>query len=287
MYMKYLLSSLLFIVSLNFVSGKTPVYYSLNSDSGLNEPKFSVSERLTINIGYYLSNNSTGIILGSKALGLGLVIDMEKFLSLETNTSAIRGNVNYTFGKKRRSNVFFDYYRINRKATKILEAELEILDNTYPVGTQMDSEFNLSIMRAKYEYSFLLDDRVSMGVSAGLFIMPIKFSFQTTNYYGQSTSMIAPFPIVGLRAKVGITPKLYLNQSAELLYLKFNDFTGSFLDLNIALEYKMFKNFGAGVGLNSSRIKIAAQGNDYPNLDFYGDIKMEYMGILFYLSYFL
>ena len=125
-------------------------------------------ERVTYRIGTFISANNEGITLGSKQAGLGVIIDLEDALDLDASSLVLRGTGSFRFGERRQHTIVYDYFRIHRKATKILEADLEFGDYIYPVGTRIDSKFNLSIIRAKYEYSFLQDDRVSMGFSLGM-----------------------------------------------------------------------------------------------------------------------
>jgi len=244
-------------------------------------------ERLSVSLGVFASANNTGITLGSKQAGLGVNINIEDALGLETSSFVYRGTANFRFGNKYQHSLVFDYFRINRRATKVLAADLEWGDYIYPIGTELKSKYNLSIIRLKYEYAFLQDDRVSLGFSAGLYIIPLSFSVKAIQAEEQSTALTAPLPIIGLRSGFLITKKLLLNESAELLYLKIDNFTGSILDLNLAVEHRTFKHFGFGVGFNSNRLDITAKGKDYPAFDFFGTLKMEFTGVILFAKFYL
>jgi hypothetical protein len=245
------------------------------------------NERFSLGMGFFYSADNTGITLGSKQAGLGIVYDIEDALGLKTSSFVFRGNANFKFGRRHRSAVVLNYFGINRKATKTLEADLELGDITYPIGTKLDSKFNLAIIRAKYEYTFLQDDRVSLGFSAGLYIIPLSFSVKSGSSEEQSTAFIAPLPVFGLRSDFLITNRLVLKESAELLYLKIHNFSGSILDLKLAAEYRAFKHFGFGIGINSNKLSIAAKGEEYPSIDFFGTIKMDYTGAFLSVNYYL
>ena len=92
-------------------------------------------------------------------------------------------------------------------------------------------------------------------------------------------------PLIGLRSDFRISNKFYLNQSVEFLYLSFSKYTGSIIDLKIALEHKSFKNVAFGLGINSNRLTINIEKEDSP-IDFYGDIGMDYSGVFLYAKYF-
>ena len=60
-----------------------------------------VWNRFSVSLGGFLATYNSGIILGSKQLGLGLQIDIEDALGLKTTTFAFRGRVDYKFGKSK------------------------------------------------------------------------------------------------------------------------------------------------------------------------------------------
>ncbi len=245
------------------------------------------NDRFSLGMGFFYSADNTGITLGSKQAGLGIIYDLEDALGLKTSSFVFCGNAKLQFGKRNRSAVVLNYFGINRRATKTLEADLEYGDITYPVGTRLDSKFYLSIIRAKYEYLFLQDDRVSLGFSAGLYIIPLSLSVKSGSSEEQSTAFIAPLPVFGLRSDFMITKKLALKESAELLYLKIDNFSGSILDLKLAVEHRTFKHFGFGFGINSNKLSVAAKGEDYPGIDFFGTIKMDYTGAFLSVNFYL
>ena len=245
------------------------------------------NERFSLGLGVFYSADNAGITLGSKQAGLGIVYDLEDALGLNTTSFVFRGDANLRFGKRQRSAIVLNYFEINRRANKTLDAELVIGDITFPVGTKLDSKFYLSIIRAKYEYTFLQDDRVSLGFSAGLYIVPLSFAVKSGSSEEQSTAFVAPLPVFGLRSDFLITKKLELKESAELLYLKVDNFSGSILDLKLAVEYRAFKHFGFGIGLNSNKLSVAAKGEDYPGVDFFGTVKMDYTGAFLSVNLYL
>jgi hypothetical protein len=245
------------------------------------------NQRFSLGLGFFYSADNAGITLGSKQAGLGIVYDLEDALGLNTSSFVFRGDASLKFGKRHRSAVVFNYFGINRRANKTLEADLELGDITYPLGTKLESKFYLSIIRAKYEYTFLQDDRVSLGFSAGLYIVPLSFSVKSGSSEEQSAAFVAPLPVFGLRSDFLITKKLELKESAELLYLKIDNFSGSILDLKLAVEYRASKHFGFGIGINSNKLSVAAKGEDYPGVDFFGTVKMDYTGAFLSVNLYL
>lgn len=242
-------------------------------------------ERFSVEAGGFISYNSSGIVLGSQQLGAGLQIDIEEALGLETSVFVFRANSNYRFGKTKRHSAALGYFDIGRNAKKVLDKELEIGNEVFPIGTELSSQFNLTIIRAKYGYSFFQDDRVSLGGTFGFYIMPLNFSVKALGLEEQSTHFVAPLPLLGLYTDFRITDKLYLNQSIEFLYLSISNFTGRIIDFNFAIEHRTFSHVGFGAGINLNGIEISVIDEGSP-LDFVGEINMAYSGFLLYGKYY-
>lgn len=237
--------------------------------------------RFSIDAGGFITSNSSGIVLGSQNLGVGLQVDMEEALGLETSTLALRFNAKYRFSKSKRHSASFSYFDVNRSAVKVLQQDLEIGDEVFPIGTEISSDFDLTIIRAKYGYSFFHDDRISLGGSFGFYIMPISFSVKAPNFNEQSTHFTAPLPLLGLYSDFKVKNKLYFKQSVEFLYLTILNFSGQIVDVNLALEHKTFAHFGFGLGANLNNINIQVTNEDSP-LNFVGKVRMGYSGLMLY-----
>ena len=50
----------------------------------------------------------------------------------------------------------------------------------------------------------------------------------------------------------------------------------------LVLEYNAFKNLGFGIGLDRFNMRIEAEGEDYPNIDFNGTFEFSYFGLMAY-----
>ncbi len=243
-------------------------------------------DRFSVSVGGFFATYNSGIVFASQQLGLGVVIDIEDALGLESSQLALRGNVNYAFGKTLKHSASVGYFSIFRNSKKTLESDLDLGGVLFPEGTEIKSSFDLTILRAKYEYLFYKDDRVLLGASFGLFIMPIGLKVNALNSQEKITQFTAPLPLLGVRTDFKISDKIYLKQSVEVLYISFTNFTGSLLDLNIAVEHKTFDHVAFGLGFNSNRFNFKVRNPD-SNLDFFGNINLEYTGVLFYGKYYL
>lgn len=243
-------------------------------------------ERFSVSLGGFITGLNSDIILGSQQVGLGLSINLEDALGLQSSTLVLRGDAGYHFGKRNRHSLRFGYFGFFRDAKKVLDSEIEIGDETYPIGTEINSKFDLQIYKGAYDYTFYMDERVKLGVSFGMYILPISFSTSAIGLSEEVAKFIAPLPVLGVSSNFAISPKLFLKQSIEVLYLEISSFKGYITDLNIRMEYNPWKHFGFGLGINTYRLNISASQKDNVGLDFVGSVKTSYTGLLFYGKYF-
>jgi len=242
-------------------------------------------DRFSARFGGFFASYNSGVRYRSQQLGLGIQIDLEDALGIDATVFAYRGDLRYKIGKTKKQTLSLGYFQICRSAMKVLEEELEIGDEVFPIGTDVASIFNISILRTKYDYSFYQDSRVSIGASGGLYVLQVNLRVKADNQNEHVTKFVAPLPLIGLRTDFLITNNFYLKQNFEFLYLSFADFSGGILDLSVFLEHKSFDHFAFGLGVNSNRLSISLKNPDSA-VDFYGDLEMEYTGVLLYAKYF-
>ena len=240
-------------------------------------------ERFSLSLGGFFADLSSDVRIGSKTLGLGTDIDVEDALGLESSTFVFRSDALYRFGRSRRHRIDFTYFDLSRDSTKTLEADIDFGEKQFTAGATVDSEFDLIFYNLAYTYSFFQDDRFDLGASFGFHITDIglKVSVSATGT-AEEQKITAPLPVLGLRGTFALTPKLFLKQSIEFFYLEIDTFRGLLTDINLALEYNVWKRVGLGLGYNTLRLDIEAEAEDYPQIDLKGNIAFTYGGILFY-----
>ena len=253
----------------------------------LNDSNYTAKpyDKFSVSFGGFFAAYHNGIKIGSDQLGLGISIDLENALGLDVSTWATRGKVNYRFGKTNRHGLSFGFFSTVRNALKKQSEEIIIGDLVIPIGAEVRTSFTYSIYRLKYNYSIFQDDRVSLGVSFGFFILPVKFKVEVDGKGSSVTNFVAPLPVLGVSTDFLITPKLYFRQSVEVLYLSFDGFVGSLIDLDLSIEYKPLPRFGFGLGFNDHNLNLTAKNGVYPGLDFYGNISSSFSGIYLFAKY--
>ncbi len=239
-------------------------------------------ERFSLNIGGFITTLNSDVRLGGK--GTGIDVNLEEALGMDTSMSVFRLDGMWRFTRNCRHRLDLSWYDLSRSGTRTLLNDIEIDDTVFPAGTKVSSSFDLQIFQGAYSYSFFQDDRFDLGASLGLYVMKIAFEIHSTGLIllEESARFTAPLPVLGLHLNFAITPKLILKQIYEILYLEYKQFKGAITTLKVALEYNAFKHVGFGLGLDSFRFRLEADGEDYPGIDFIGNIDFKFSGVLFY-----
>ena len=236
--------------------------------------------RFYFEAGGYLANVNSNCRIGAQELGLGLDINFEEALGLETTALTYYGLARYIFSKNYRSLVKVRYFEVSRRSTKTLGRDIQIGDREFYLGTELGTLFSLKVINADYSYSFLMDERVRISGTFGLFIMPMKFTFRAGSSEGTASDLVAPLPVIGLESYFLLSRRFALNQGLHLFYLKIGDLQGKMTDIFIDLEYRPVPRLVLGLGFNSFGVNIR-QGKDSDRIlgNFIGNVGYQQTGV--------
>ena len=247
-------------------------------------------EKFSFNAGYFISSTNTNLSLGS---GLGVTVDVEELLGLDTTNSVFRVDAFWRLTDNRRHRLDFTWFSFRRDGNRTIGQDIEYEDDegniiTIPAGSQVNTKFDLDIYKAAYSYSFFQDDRIDFAANIGLYIMPIDIGINATGLINvdETERFTAPLPTLGIRMDFAITPKWFLRSGFDVFYLEVKEFTGAIYESHVAVEYLPWKHLGFGLGFNTFNLDIEADGEDYPQIDFVGELNFRYSGLLLYAKMF-
>jgi len=255
---------------------------SVNAGEQETENKDKPWERFSFSLGGFITAINSDVSLGAK--GINLEVNVEDALDLDSSVSVFRVDGLWRFSRNLRHRLDLGWFDISRDGSTTLLQDIEIGDTLFPLGTEVTSSFDLQVFKGAYSYSFFQDDRMDMGVSFGIFVMPISFEIDASGGFEghESESITAPLPVLGIRTDFAITPKIFLKYNLDFFYLEIDQFEGAVTDNKLVLEYNAFKNIGFGIGLERFNIYIKAEDEDYPNIDFNGTFEFSYFGLMAY-----
>jgi hypothetical protein len=259
--------------------------------SAYESAKDSPLDKFSVNAGMFLSDIKSDLRFGS---GTGLSVNVEEALGLDEENRVFRVEGNWRFSHNRRHRVGLSWFSFNRTGIRTSTDAITISppegpDITIPIGTTVESYFDLDIYQATYSYSFIQDNRLDFAGQFGLYIMPIGFGLSITGLVDEQAeqSFTAPLPVLGLKLDVLLAPKWYLRTVSQIFYVRYQNFTGSLVNLMSAVEYNPWKHVGFGLGFDALRLGIQAEGGgDYPGIDLRGNVEFAYTGIMLYIRVF-
>jgi hypothetical protein len=91
-------------------------------------------------------------------------VNGEDALGLDSSLTVFRADAVYRFTSNRRHRFDLSYVDLRRSATRTLQTDIQIKDQTFPVGTTVDSLFDIKIIRGAYSYSLFQDERIDLGL---------------------------------------------------------------------------------------------------------------------------
>ena len=247
-------------------------------------------EKFGANLGVFISSLDSSFTIGS---GVGLKIDVEDLLGLDSTNSVFRLDGLWRFSQNRRHRLDFNWFSFRRDGDRRIGQDITIGEGEDQIiieaGTNVEAFFDFDIYQLGYSYSFFQDERIDLAAGFSLYVMPIDFGLKATGLIDEegSARFTAPLPALGLRMDVALTPKWFIRTGSQVFYVEYEQFTGSLLEFKAALEYNPWEHVGLGLGFDALSVKLEADGStDWPGVDLNGTVDFNYTGLQLYLRVF-
>lgn len=248
-----------------------------------------MDERFRLDLGGFFQSFDTTLRLDSTALGRGTEINLEDDLGQDSNKTSFRASGYWRFGPHGRFD--FGVLTYNRSATHSITKDIEFGDHIYHAGATVDSQMRATQVEAYYAYSFVNTGEVELGAKLGLSAIFQSVEINATgsitgpggtvsgNRAGDSRSVVAPIPAIGLYGRFTLLPGLMISGYAKgLPEVTISDYTGSMFDGGAFLDWYPWKNFGFGGGYNYMKLTFERATDPNVRLDY------SFSGPLVYLS---
>ncbi|MBM3252081.1 MAG: hypothetical protein FJZ11_04805 [Candidatus Omnitrophica bacterium] len=232
------------------------------------------TDRLQISAGVFLPNFNTDVKLDGDNLA-GTTVDFEKLLGLDDQIVTPFINLMWRINDKHRLD--FMYYNLDRDGTLALNNNINFGDETFSVGTEMESSLDMSIYRLGYDYSFVNDGRLEFGVGISTDIIPADFSVKAQGGTSESESAVLFVPTFGVHAAIGVTDKLVVRGKIQGLVYDVDNQDGDVINGILGFEYDAFKHFSLGLAYAYYDFDV-----DLDTSGFKGSIAFVYRGPLVY-----
>lgn len=235
-------------------------------------------ERAGIVLGAFITDRQSSTRFDSDS-GDGTDIDMEDDLGLESSTNVGRFGGYVWLGRRHRLDAA--YFDLSRSASIPINETIDFGDETFQINTVLNTESDLTIIKADYTFAVLAKDRGWLGLTAGLYIAETGFALsQPTLGRAESEDVTAPLPLFGLRGDYAITDRITLRGATQWFGYSTDKLDGRLTDLYVGADYGFGERMALGLAYNRVSMNIGAEDTD----GFSGRLDWGYDGFLLYFK---
>jgi len=234
-------------------------------------------DRFSISLGVFFTDRDTETALDGTTAN-GTPTDLENDLGLDSSDNVFRLDGYYRFNERHR--VDFSVFDLSRSSSKQIEREIQWRDTLYAIDTVIDADFDLTIYKAAYTYSFMRRENGYLGATIGIYAADTKVGLSEQNL-GQAEvgDITAPLPVIGLRGEREFADNWTFRASGEFFFIEYEDIDGSLVDLYAGLDYAVTDSMSIGLGVNSVALDVDASQSS-----FQGSLDWKYTGGLLFLK---
>jgi hypothetical protein len=240
-------------------------------------------ENIYVQIGAFVIGN-TNTLMGAENSGVGAYLNTDDLLDMESSVTVARLDGYWRFTPNQR--LEFSYYNINRKGSKVLNQDIDWNGEVFGVGTNVNSDLKTTTYKLNYSWSFYRNEKVDLGIGAGLHITEIEASLDGTAYTNpsdpnnspteyvgaQTVKVLAPLPVAGFRISYNITDRVRIRGATDIFVLKFEDNKGSFRDTSIGIDWRFSKHVGVGASIVNDDLYLEATADNETTLKIKNDV---------------
>jgi hypothetical protein len=215
---------------------------------------------------FWVFQIDTMVGVKSQDFPLGIAIDVTKDLGLTDSATVPRAMFSYRFTKH--SQLDFDWFSIKREGGKRLERTIDFGRQEFEIGIGVEAFTDISIYKGVYTWLFHDDAKVTLGLSAGINVVDFDFGIDAgpvrfgDEGFSERAGITAPLPVFGGRLIYRVSPKFKVLFTADVLMVKYGDYSGTYQDVYALAEFKLSKRFGIGAGLNVLGLDLTVDGDE-------------------------
>ena len=213
-------------------------------------------ERASIMLGAFITDRQSNTRLDSDS-GEGTDIDMEDDLGLESSTNVARLGGYVWLGERHRLDG--SYFDLSRSAALPVQETIEFGDETFLINTVIETQSDLTIIKADYTFAVLARERGWFGITGGLYIAESTLSIsQATLGRAETEDVTAPLPVFGFRGDYAINDRITLRGAMQLFAFEADDVDGRFSDFYVGADYGFGQRMAVGLAYNRVSMNLGA-----------------------------
>lgn len=227
-------------------------------------------ERFTLSAGAYsVFRYESSALLTSRDFDLGVGLNPENVLGLDSTQTVLQLNASYRFNS--RHALEFSWYRISTDSSLSLRDEIEWVDEngepiTIPIDASVSSKLKYEIAKVGYLWRFYESELVSLSAGAGLHSTRVSLDLRAdSTSSGASASRAStslPLPVLSFRLDYSLSARFGWFMKAEVFALSFGDWSGTYDDIQLGIEYRLLDRMGVGAALGNNALRaVEKKGN--------------------------
>lgn len=180
--------------------------------------------------------------------GEGTVIDASDILAIPKNGTALRFKGDFRVAKW--FGVEIEYYRIADSATTVIDRDITVGDEVFPINETVSTGFSRSFMDTSLKFYLVHKPRLDLGLFLGANVHFVKLTMDAEPS-GRSVLKKPwyPVPSIGATFNYSLGPRWYLYGKAGYFYYKASESSLKLdsvrFDLN--MDYYIWKSVGVGM----------------------------------------
>ena len=221
-------------------------------------------ERFTLSAGAYsVFRYDSSALLTPRDFGLGVGIRPKNTLGLDSTQTVLQLNASYRFNS--RHALEFSWYRISTDSSVTLQEEIDWVDEngdpiTIPIDASVASTLKYEIAKIGYLWRFYESELVSLSAGAGLHSTRVSLDLRSdSTSSGVSASRAntsVPLPVLSFKLDYSLSPRFGWYLKAEVFALSFGDWSGTYDDIQLGIEYRLLDKIGVGAALGNNTLRI-------------------------------
>ena len=229
-------------------------------------------------VGGFLASTSTIARLDTSTGGIGVDVNFEDALGLEDRKLVGEGAMYWRFA--RRWHFEADYFGITRRASRTISQDIQWGDETFTAGTDVNSSFRISDLRAAVGYSIFRSADKEVGLGLGLHTAGIRARVEAAGVGGEAGDMTAPLPVANFYGNFALTNTWALSTRFDWLSLAYDNYTGEIRSVALDFIWQPFRHAGFGFGYHSLLTNLGVDKTDWK-----GQVRLTYQGPSAYANF--
>lgn len=168
----------------------------------------------------------------------------------------------------------FGYFELGRDSSVVLQEDFSFGDRVFPAGTRLDTDVDMSFIRALYSYSLIRDSQKELGVMAGLHLADFEVKLDSTET-GQTerSEGDTPLPVIGAHGSVFLGERMTVSGKVEIFRTDFDRFHGNLTYAELNVRYRVARAMSVGLGYNYYRMRLSTDQSEVN-----GYVKLRHQG---------